>query len=130
MSASFIIRWQSVRTSILVLVLLGVLYSSYRIGQAFAEWREPRVVVPANPSAFDLNPLAAALTDGGQWSFANLAWDIRSRVLPVGDVESRIASIVPAPPAIDPTHLPDASHELMRFIASAHLIPIEQAGAQ
>ncbi len=130
MSAFTNVRWPLIRKGLFLFALLGALFVSYRVGQEFAAWREPRAIVPANTAAaVALNPLAGALTNGGQWSFANLAWNIRSRIIPAGDVEPRITSIVSAPAATNPNQLPDASPELMRFITTAHLVPTEQAGA-
>jgi hypothetical protein len=126
-------RSKGARAAVLVLGVTAALYSSYRVGQAFAEWRQPRVVAPIDPaSTLAMNPLAGAFGEGGHWSFANLDWDIRSQIVPAADVESQIKALVASSPTTDAelSRIPDASPDLLRFIKSSYLLPTEEDGVE
>jgi hypothetical protein len=117
-------RSKVARTSAFALGLAVVLYASYRVGQAFAEWRQPPATPPVDAAAaFAVNPLAGALVEGGHWSFADLDWDIRSQIVSADDVESKIESLIENLPKSDAevSRTPDASPDLLRFLKNANL---------
>jgi hypothetical protein len=104
--------------------LVVVLYASYRVGQTYAEWRQPHGAPPVDAAAaLSVNPLSSTLVEGGHWSFANLDWNIRSHVIPANRVDSKINSMIESLPIRDAalSAAPDASPELLNFIKSANL---------
>src|SRR5689334_18318271 len=87
-----------IQTGVLALALMAALYSSYRVGHAFAEWRQPLGRhLRQTGAAFALNPLSVGLTAGGHWQFANLNWDFHCRTLPAADVEQRFEAMINQP---------------------------------
>src|SRR4029079_10118287 len=127
------IRSTFARTATFALGVSAVLYTSYRVGQAIAEWRQFPVTPAVNFAAgFAVNPLADALREGGRWSFADLDWNIRSQIIPIDSMESKIDALMESLPKTDANlgRRPNASPELLRFIKNSNLNSTARDGAE
>jgi hypothetical protein len=120
-----------VRTALLVIVVAAACYVSYGFGRLWAEWRDARRPVADVPvTAADLNSMAAIMPLAGQWSFAELDWNLRSSTVPANEVSARLdtmTSSVRVDPAVE---LPDISDDLVDLAESLRIRPVERDGNQ
>src|SRR5262245_24563218 len=120
-----------VRTALLVIVVAAACYVSYGFGRLWAEWREANQPVADLPvTAADLNSMAAIMPLAGQWSFAELDWNLRSSTLPEKEVAARLDAMTSSVP-IDPNvELPDVSDDFVQLAESLQIRPVERGGNQ
>src|SRR5437667_9309445 len=70
------------RRVLLTLAVTATCYVAYGFGRLWAEWRAASqpTAVATQASTGELNSLDAMLPLAGQWSFAQLDWDLRSSI--------------------------------------------------
>jgi hypothetical protein len=118
--------WQRrLRTALVLIAVAAACYVSYGFGRLWAEWRQttqqlsPRQAVPESFRA-----MAAVMPLAGQWSFAELDWNLRSTLLAPEDVAPRLNALAKAAIAYDTSKLPEVSDELVALAKSLHVEPI------
>jgi hypothetical protein len=76
-----------------------------------------------------MEPLASVLPLAGQWSFADLNWDVQSRIIRPDEVNDQLDALAStaAEPSGD-TELPDISADLIQYAELLQMQPTEQNG--
>jgi hypothetical protein len=84
----------TLRVILIVAIVVATWYAFRSISGLFFEWQNySRPVKTKPPIAAEIDPLAAVLPLAGQWSFADLDWDVQSRVIPQGDVDAQLEKL-------------------------------------
>ena len=116
--------------AIVVLMSVGC-YLAYGFGRLWAEWRQAERPAAARVAATaNFNSMAAVLPLAGQWSFAELDWNLRSSIVEQSDVAPRFEKLAAAPVSGHEEHLPDVGKDLVDLAESFQIEPIERDGNQ
>lgn len=119
------------RTALLVVVAAAVLYLAYGFGRLFAEWRQlGQPPPPPDSTAATMNSMAAVMPLAGQWSFADLDWDLKSQATDPEQIDAQFESLAASPAPDDIDQLPDVSEELFKLAQMLRVQPVERAGNQ
>ena len=120
-----------VRTTLLFVVVAAACYVSYGLGKLWAEWRQAaRPVTEVVATTSERSSTAMSMPLAGQWSFAELDWNLRSSLVPPSEVDQRLDSLVAAAASAEISDLPEMDDDLMELAAVLRLEPIERAGSQ
>ena len=120
--------WLSPRGLLAMVTIAAFMYVSFGLGRLFAEWREAAAPIPPAPvTAFELNPLVGSMPLDGAWTFADLAWNVRSTIISEPDLIKRL-QVLATSPSDDFTKYPDVSPELLDLVNSLHLQPVQRSG--
>jgi hypothetical protein len=125
-------QWKSrIRTALLVVAVAAACYVAYGFGQLWAEWRQARQPVRTPPTTtVDLNAINAIMPLAGQWSFADLDWDLRSSLVSPNEVGARLDTLTRTVDAGSAAELPDVSEDLVELARSLQIHPVEQGENQ
>jgi hypothetical protein len=119
------------RLSLIIVIVAASCYVAYGLGQLWAEWRAATQPRSARQSAaVNLTSMPAVLPLAGQWSFAELDWNLRSSVVEPGEVAARFDALGSSSAQVGLEQLPDVSQELLDLATSFQIRPIERGGNQ
>ena len=114
-----------------MIVVAAACYMSYGFGKLWAEWRQATQPVAARDSmAADLNSMAAIVPLAGQWSFAELDWNLRSSIVATEDVAARLETLAASTGGDAAKQLPDLNEELVELATGLKIRPVERGGNQ
>jgi hypothetical protein len=120
-----------VRATLLLLIVVVGCYVAYGFGRLWADWREMRQPVEASAvTAVDPNMLSPSMPLEGPWSFAQLDWDIRSRIVTSSDVSTRFDKPISIEAGLNHEQLPDVSQELIELAGRLGAKTFERDGNQ
>jgi hypothetical protein len=130
-----------VHTSAMAAMLRGVRYAmivvliaaAWSVGRSFAvmfrgETSKPASVEESN--SIEQTPVAPLLPMAGQWSFADLDWDLKSHVADRKVIDTRFITLADAPAPGNIEQLPELSNELTELAAMLRIRPVDRAGNQ
>lgn len=119
------------RMVLIVVTLIAAIYVARGYVRLFSQWRQSGRATVANSETTEVaGSMAPLLPTAGQWSFADLQWDLQSQEIEIREIGARFESLssLAAPEHVD--ELPDAGEELFDLVELLDLQPVEQDGNQ
>lgn len=119
------------RMVLIVVTLIAAIYVARGYVRLFSQWCQSGRATVANSETTEVaGSMAPLLPTAGQWSFADLQWDLQSQEIEIREIGARFESLssLAAPEHVD--ELPDAGEELFDLVELLDLQPVEQDGNQ
>jgi hypothetical protein len=120
-----------VRASLIVAIVIAGAWVTRSYVVLISEWRQVgRPVASTHSAAGQLDSMAAVLPLRGQWSFAELDWNMGTRLTSAQDVSDRFESMAKSPIIDSDEQLPDMDNQLVELIDKYQIKPVQRDGNQ
>jgi hypothetical protein len=106
-------------------------YVSYGFGRLWKDWRDTASPALAVKTAnADIESMVNVLPVSGQWSFGDLDWTFRSRIVDARTVEARLAETADVDSGKSAEELPDLSPEIVDLARKLRIRPVSHGENQ
>jgi hypothetical protein len=125
-------RWiRALRFALTAIIVFAACYVSYGFGRLWKDWRNTASpALAANTANADIESMVNVLPLSGQWSFGDLDWTFRSKVVDAGTVEARLAETADIDSGKSADELPDLSPELVDLARKLKIRPVSHGENQ
>jgi hypothetical protein len=119
------------RATLLVVAVAVCCYVAYGFGRWWANARHAaQLAATRQREEPKLDPLAAALSLGGSWTFDELEWNVTSEIVATRNLDAQFETLGKSPLLKMDPQLPDTDPGLFDLISTMQIRPVERSGDQ
>jgi hypothetical protein len=117
------------RAALLVVAIAVCCYVAYGFGRWWSNSRHAaQLAATRQIEEPKLDPLAAALSLGGSWTFDELEWNVKSEIIATRHLDAQFETLGKSPLLKMDPQLPDTDSELLDLISTLQIRPVERSG--